>query len=365
MFNFEKNWGCGTPEFINNTDIYSSYYYRNQHQFSLPQTLYQKLTIDFHELVTNNPLKANLFWIPVNFQCIDKSLLSISNTSMFLKNNGADHVVVMSRGLADQYRFDIKNILNEHVGKNFLWISFGIFGWSMPFTKRFQYPAKNVLAAPRASSVYNLTQFIPRTERPYFTSFIGNIKYPSWRKNISQQCLAEEQKCFHGEKTRKGATKANYASTYTKSIFVFTPGGDDADRKGLWDVLASGAIPIIFEEITIDARYPNLFPNPRKFSIFMNTTHNMIFQLEQISNETIDAMLQTIWKMRFKFQYIIGVKNDAFLDIIKSLENYVKNNYTLPLHPWKNESKVKCVQFPEISNPNRNLNEPSEKCRFQ
>ena len=52
-FDFDEDWGCGIGEFQNSSNHYSSFYYRIQHQHTLPQILFKKLTIDFPELVTN------------------------------------------------------------------------------------------------------------------------------------------------------------------------------------------------------------------------------------------------------------------------------------------------------------------------
>ena len=52
---FDPDWGMGKGELREN------YYFRDQHQFSLPQMLLQKLTVDFPELITNHTSEADFF----------------------------------------------------------------------------------------------------------------------------------------------------------------------------------------------------------------------------------------------------------------------------------------------------------------
>ena len=279
------------------------------------------------------------------------------------RRKGADHILISSRIICGQHELDFLGERNQEIKHHLLWVATGKFGWRCPFSARKKYPMNHTMNVPPPSSVYNLTKFIPREERTYLSSYIGSAIYPLWRKNISAQCEDRPDKCLRGGSTRHDAHVDDYGSIYTNCIFAFTPGGDDTMRKGLWDALAAGAIPVIFEELTLDAHFPELFSHPREFSVFLNTTHDMISQLENIPNEKIDAMLRKIWEMRLKFQYIPGEREDAFFHFVKKLEAYANNGYQLPSHPW--EQKIKCVQPPDFSNIDRNLNEPSENCRFQ
>ena len=121
-------------------------------------------------------------------------------------------------------------------------------------------------------------------ERPYLAAFLGNAD-PSnpLRQQLHRECAAATSICLGNPPklpapsswwrrligTRKEQrTQIANVSAYAQARFCLQPWGDTATRRGFFDALSSGCIPVIFDE----AGYSELsewFGHPRTYSLLL------------------------------------------------------------------------------------------------
>jgi len=229
-----------------------------------------------------------------------------------------------------------------------------IWGWWYHFSAYHTYttPAQlfmyydRIMTVPYASSVFNFTGDII-ANRKYLASFAGNVVYPKYRKEISDQCLEAMEgmgDCFVGASNRSHAAESLSYDLYLNSTFFFCPAGDSGPRKALFDGIAANSIPVVFDETSFELQYSYYFPNPRDYSVFMNSTEDMMSQLRDIPQSRIVELQKNIAFVRTSVAYLQSrYEKDATWMILKQLEEYKRNGYKF-LDRWAGRSEYKCLE---------------------
>ena len=135
--------------------------------------------------------------------------------------------------------------------------------------------------------------------------------------------------CFPATNRTCASLKTAY-DIYVNSTFFFCPGGDTCTRKALFDGIALNSIPVVFEELSFDVAYNEYFPgNPRDYTIFLNSSVDMMGQLRAISSSRIAELQRNIARVRDSVAYIPNPDSfDATWMMLKQLEQYKLNVYT-------------------------------------
>ena len=144
---------------------------------------------------------------------------------------------------------------------------------------------------------------------------------------------------------------------YINSTFFFCPGGDSGPRKALFDGIALNSIPVVFEEVSFDVTYPVYFPgNPRDYTVFLNTSDDLMGQLRAVSSARITELQRNIARVRDSVSYIPNHDSfDATWMIMKQLEQYKLNGYNF-FDRFPNKTTLNCVD---------KIEEFGGKCRLQ
>ena len=143
---------------------------------------------------------------------------------------------------------------------------------------------------------------------------------------------------------------------YINSTFFFCPGGDSGPRKALFDGIALNSIPVVFEEVSFDVTYPVYFPgNPRDYTVFLNTSDDLMGQLRAVSSARIAELQRNIARVHDSVSYIPNHGSfDATWIIMKQLEQYKLNGYKI-FDRFPNKTTLNCVDKVE---------EFGGKCRY-
>jgi len=135
---------------------------------------------------------------------------------------------------------------------------------------------------------------------------------------------------------------------YINSTFFFCPAGDTSVRKALFDGVASNSIPIVFEELSFDVPYSAYFPgDPRKYSVLLNSTIDMMQQIRAIPESHIVVLQRNIAKARNLIAYIPDEnKIDATSVIMEQLSEYKMNGYRF-IDKFPANKTLRCVDKTE------------------
>jgi hypothetical protein len=112
----------------------------------------------------------------------------------------------------------------------------------------------------------------------------------------------------------------------------------------LFDGIGLNSIPVIFEQTTLDVQYPYFFPNPRDYSILLNSTDDLMGQLRAIPEERIKQMQSNIATIRESLLY--SDKTDAFdasWVLMKELKRYKQNGFVFD-DPFANRTFLECLK---------------------
>ena len=131
---------------------------------------------------------------------------------------------------------------------------------------------------------------------------------------------------------------------YFNSTFFFSPGGDTGPRKALFDGLLANSIPVIFEEVSFDVTYPAYFPgNPRDYTIFLETTEDIMGQLWEIPSWRVAELQRNISRVRNSISYLPDEAFDATWIIMQELKQYALNGYKFT-DRFRNKTTLECVK---------------------
>lgn len=104
------------------------------------------------------------------------------------------------------------------------------------------------------------------TDRPITVSYIGSDKSfygpaKRLRSSIIHYCGLHTEDCYHLTYGLNGTRHSHHVFGYDplkvaqKSVFCFQPIGDLMTRKGLFDSLLQGCIPVVFDPLTASSMY--------------------------------------------------------------------------------------------------------------
>lgn len=223
----------------------------------------------------------------------------------FLRNHGADHVLIVGWPyVTDQlilrpkaiplltlctnctklsteshlflYPSSIRNLAQELKGNNW---------FAIPYPSNFHFSSKVKAPLPYEA-----------TERPLLVSYIGT----SWcfsepatnlRTELVRYCaLYGPNDCQHAHYSKYGprasrlsANSVDAHSIYSmRSIFCFQPLGDTTARKGIFDAIHYGCIPVLFHPLSASAMY-TLHWSPQ---LWRDIVIEIPFNLSRSSNHT-------------------------------------------------------------------------------
>jgi len=114
-------------------------------------------------------------------------------------------------------------------------------------------------------------------------------------------------------------------------------------NKALFDGLAFNSIPVIFEEVSFDVTYPLYFPgHPRDYSVFLNSTTDMMGQLRAIPPWRVAELQTNIARVRNLFSYLPDTTFDATWVLLEELKRYKLNGYQFA-DRFTNKTDLLCV----------------------
>ncbi len=129
------------------------------------------------------------------------------------------------------------------------------------------------------------------------------ILVSSLRRQLMTQCSNSPRYCSLLSCNVVDCERSPHLLTqaFLKSVFCLQPRGDSATRKGVFDCLIAGSIPVFFSKYTAYRQYMWHLPhNGSSYSVFLdpravsNGSVNVIRELRRIPLSTIASMQQTI-----------------------------------------------------------------------
>lgn len=116
----------------------------------------------------------------------------------------------------------------------------------------------------------------------------------------------------------------------------------------MFDGIALNSIPVIFEETSFDITYPAYFPgNPRDYSVFLNSSVDMMEQLRAIPSSRIMELQRNIARVRDSVAYLPDANSfDAAWMMMKQLKEYKLNGYKF-VDRFTNKTTLHCVDKDE------------------
>ena len=99
-----------------------------------------------------------------------------------------------------------------------------------------------------------------RTDRPYLVSYVGSAVFAAtkMRKEMLKFCALHSADCRHSHYNKNGERETELADgaenphyKYSlRSVFCLQPMGDLPTRKGLFDAIVFGCIPVVFHPLS-------------------------------------------------------------------------------------------------------------------
>jgi hypothetical protein len=191
------------------------------------------------------------------------------------------------------------------------------------------------------------------TDRPILVSYIGTVKsfYGPARRvrgSIVHYCELHQDLCVHQTYGKNGTRDSFKVEGYdplqvsSRSVFCFQPIGDLMTRKGLFDSLLQGCIPVLFDVLTANVMYTWHWDESfwNDISIMINfhpvafRYSDPIIELQNMFNNSMDLIRkkQKLIRSRvFELQYSLEGRNDRELDVKPWLVNDGNNNLTFTM----------------------------------
>lgn len=262
---------------------------------------YQLFSMFYHRILndprrTMDPAEATSFFVPYDFasdaafykscpksagNCYDfrKCPLApqvedlLSRSPWYRRNGGHDHILIVGMNYAmDHYigKPRCKSLLTGTC-KNCTKFSIddysfmygddegikarGDYWYAVPFPSNFHW-------SPRVKVPYDWEN----NDRPLVVSYVGSSKsyYNPARRlrgSLIHYCELHGDLCLHQTYGANGTRSSFHVRSYhpldlsLKSVFCFQPIGDLMTRKGLFDSLLQGCIPVVFDALTSSAMY--------------------------------------------------------------------------------------------------------------
>ncbi|CAM6037194.1 unnamed protein product [Sphagnum compactum] len=325
-----SNMGLGKQFILDTNDSlsnlllpYDAWYKSNQ--YSLDIVYHERLKR--YPCLTDDPEKAVFSYIPfysaLDFgqNMLDTTMSARDRLSQrlvgWLQNNphwartgGKNHMLLIGRIAQDHGRKEFEDqwgncLLSLTELENVTKVVVDRFWWrddqiAMPYPTSFHPYSDDQIVSWQQTILDNARRELP-------VLFVGgprNDKYfsGSLRNRLMQQCLNSSRctllRCdiVDCEKNPQRLTHA-----FLKSVFCLQPPGDSPTRKGIFDCMVSGCIPVIFDPHSISDQYTVHLPmNVSSFSVLLDgqAAHDgeldVMEELNRIPATTIATMQRTI-----------------------------------------------------------------------
>ena len=276
-------------------NIEQGMYHTDQYQLFL--LFYYRLLKDPRR--TLNPNEATTFFIPYDFSndcayykkcsktasnsCFDfrkcplapKLEILLNNSKYFHKNLGKDHLLIVGMNYAmDHYigKPNCKSLLRG-ICRNCTKLAIDDYSFMYGDDAGIQVRGDNWHAIPFPAD-FHWTRYVQKpfvwqkniTERKILVSYVGSSRsdYSPARRirgSIIHYCEKHKDLCVHLSYGMNGTRSSSHIKGYnplqlsSNSIFCFQPIGDLMTRKGLFDSLLQGCIPVVFDPLTARVMY--------------------------------------------------------------------------------------------------------------
>jgi hypothetical protein len=178
-------------------------------------------------------------------------------------------------------------------------------------------------------------------------TFIGGLHRGSMsgdgtiRTVLANQCEERQQNgCIMSSAKHLSSRVATETalSTYILSTFSMQPQGDSFTRKGVFDSLLAGCIPVYFHKQSFQGQYPwHITADQfRRISIYVpaakvrESGFNIVDYLKAIPQHQVQQMQEQIRKIAFRLQYSTDASDtnvaDAFEATIRGMQQWVRSN---------------------------------------
>ena len=191
-----------------------------------------------------------------------------------------------------------------------------------------------------------------RKPRRYLVSLVASTQSGGklLRRALHAQCSQHVTSCYLESSSRPKlsalfARVSKGVQCYQQTIFSLQPRGDSWTRRGLFDSLLVGTIPVIFDKRTLP--YSSFIPRPADVSIYIPADDviqgriDVVEYLSRISQRRISELQHNIERIAFGLQYSASGAThllqaqqchlnracDAFDIIMEQLAHYVQGHY--------------------------------------
>eukprot|EP01089_Gocevia_fonbrunei_P013371 TRINITY_DN3420_c0_g1_i4.p1 TRINITY_DN3420_c0_g1~~TRINITY_DN3420_c0_g1_i4.p1 ORF type:complete len:463 (-),score=45.24 TRINITY_DN3420_c0_g1_i4:169-1404(-) len=303
---------------------------------------------------TTDPRQAQIFFIPVYVKFLDmlredwsssdeivgEILSSIFQNldkevpGAFKECDGCNHFMVTTEK-DDRWQSTTKNTIQVAFdGEDFIPEGKFITDVSSPHPSYFHYHSSSSSSSSSSTSStssgcdLSTTLEKPILSREYkYVLILGNIKgrrHEKIRSTLMEICRSTPS-CL-----LLAPNSSNSVSMYTQGQFCLQPPGDNPQRKGVFDCLHSGAIPVVYHPLTL-GRYINHIPEPLDISFYISPDEaaQTIQILDQVSNKELVQKQQAIIALRSYTHYandILPSIPDAVDIVMQALGNVSHHN---------------------------------------
>mmetsp|Transcript_5221 Transcript_5221/g.14645 ORF Transcript_5221/g.14645 Transcript_5221/m.14645 type:complete len:495 (+) Transcript_5221:121-1605(+) len=236
--------------------------------------------------ITTNPDEADLFYVPVfpDGRSVQQWQRSCGKKATSVKKKLLKQLVHLNNETACKHFFIVSKSFEAADSCAFWWsrpikefapamrvsyteLHYGLRGMKRVKNKFYKlrkdmldYP--NRISVPYPSSLHwkngQKALWAPEDEHPrtIFSLFVGRLNHGdlSVREEILHQCQDiyknDLSKCKLNLQTLNGKSKSTYIEKKLNTTFCLEPGGDTPDRKSISDSIASGCIPVFFNNVT-------------------------------------------------------------------------------------------------------------------
>jgi hypothetical protein len=299
--------------------------WHNTHQFNLEMILHQKLLS--HRYRTLDPFNADIFWIPYYpafgaFFSVDPGSERASQVKYhenkvlaWLKNNAPKYHTerwryVMSLGCVshqflvppqENWGSDLLSA-KELMGINIVGIEsvpgcsdvcwnsaieactrrcHGSNGRLNVNTPLIGVPYPSFFHALRKEGASGTVPWASSATRNILATFIGEAVHGQvampLRMSIVASCRTRPKDCFVASANKFRGQLESIIEAYQRSIFCLQPPGDTATRRGIFDAIMCGCIPVLFSPDQLGGtegaplQYPFHLPHPEELSVLVPT----------------------------------------------------------------------------------------------
>lgn len=268
----------------------------------------------------------------------------LQKSPYFQRYNGSDHFMIHSINQPMFFYMNAYCVSLYELCSHCLKLSIDTYSPKLyPPLKDRPYLSNNWISIPFPSSYHSTNEMtaIPwmndNLPRPYIVSFVGTSSVTSRKQRHLRLALMYECRrssfCFlyelpsHHMTSLRQSSESLVIDIYQKSVFCLMPGGDFATRKGLFDSLLSGCIPVIFQRRSALLQWPWHWGSmkiaetcltyiPREVALF--NISSLFYELSQMANNAnmILRKRQCISAIGHQLQY-----NHPLLDEYESGHN--------------------------------------------